>query len=166
MNWEATIAGIALVVSIGTAMFSYHIKLKTQHRQRMFEVSLVKFQSLGSAKIEISRISSDINRTMNDLVLSGGAYTGQDHIEMIEMIFKCHNRAVDEFKAVRHNLNETEADAFDSKITMYEKPIFDTKQQGKIPTGKQIQNLAMIPGELEVLIDTAIKNLQEEMAIK
>lgn len=167
MNWEAAIASIALVVSIGTALFTYHVDQKTQHRQRLFEVSVVKIQALDSAKRTVSRISSNINRALNALVLSGGHNTGPDPNtgkDPIETIFASYRQAVDEFNATKHNLDKARADAFEKMITDYEEIMFASMNAGETPTATQIQNLATIPGELEVLIDDAIKNLQTEMA--
>ena len=46
MKWEVVIAGMALIVSIGVAIFSYVADRRGQHRQRFFEFSLFKMQSL------------------------------------------------------------------------------------------------------------------------
>ena len=167
MNWETAIASIALVVSIGTALFSYHVGRKTQHRQRLFEVSVVEIRSLESAKRVVSRISSNINRALNALVLSGGQDTGSDSDvghDAIQTVFASYTQAVDEFNAVKHNLNEASADAFEKRITTHEEARFASMKAGEAPTGPQIQDLAKIPGELEALIDDAIKSLQNEMA--
>lgn len=161
MKWQAIIAGIALVVSIGTAIFSYSADQRSQHRQRLFEVTMVKMQSVELAKRDISRISSQLNRILNAMVLNVGDEPGTVYIQGI---LDSYGAAVDVFNAVKHNLNEADAQAFHAKITEYETSLFDTLEDGGAPTPDQLTALTAIPGNLETMIDKVIEELQTEMA--
>ena len=161
MNWEATIAGIALLVSIGTAIFSYNADQESQYRQRSFEVSMFKMQSLEPAMRDASRISSEMNRTLNAMVLLAGKEPGEIYVKKI---LQSYSDAVDVFNGVRRNLDDGNAKAFDNKITDYETSMFETMKAGGQPTAEQLTQLTNIPAELKTLIEQAIDDLDSRLA--
>ena len=160
MNWEATIAGIALVVSIGTAIFSYNADRESQYRQRSFEVSMFKMQSLEPAMRDISRISSEMNRTLNAMILLAGNEPNEIYIKKI---LQSYSDAVDVFNGVRRHLDANNAKTFDNKITDYETNMFETMKAGGSPTAEQLTKLTNIPAELKTLIEQAIDDLDSRL---
>ena len=161
MNWEATIAGIALLVSIGTAIFSYNADQESQYRQRSFEVSMFKMQSLEPAMRDASRISSEMNRTLNAMVLLAAEGSGEIYVKKI---LQSYSDAVDVFNGVRGNLDDGNAKAFDNKITNYERSMFETMKAGGQPTAEQLTQFTNIPAELKTLIEQAIDDLESRLA--
>ena len=166
MKWEVVIAGMALIVSIGVAIFSYVADRRGQHRQRFFEFSLFKMQSLEFAKKDISKIVSDLNRTINR---EGSkirfAVSGVD----LKPIFDLYAGSIDVFNSVRHNLDQEEADSFDRNIDQYEKSVLQGVRSGSLPEGEVeelVKQVMKRPREVEIMIDRAIKNLQDQMLAK
>ena len=161
MNWQTTIAGIALLVSVGTAIFSYNVDKGSQQRQRDFEISMVKMQSLESAKKDISLISSQLNRKLNAGIIA--LENEFNTVDISKDIFESYSAAVDVFNAVEHNLNLSNTQIFNSRITEYETTIFKALKDGMEPTADQILALSHIPSELENMIDEEIEHLQSNM---
>ena len=161
MNWEATIAGIALLVSIGTAIFSYNADQESQYRQRSFEVSMFKMQSLEPAIRDASRISSEMNRTLNAMVLSTSEESGKIYVKKI---LQSYSDAVDVFNDVRRHLDDGNAKTFDNKITDYERSMFETMKADDSPTAEQLTQLTNIPAELKTLVEQAIDDLDSRLA--
>ena len=161
MNWEATIAGIALLVSIGTAIFSYNADQESQYRQRSFEVTMFKMQSLEPAMRDASRISSEMNRTLNAMVLSAGT---EPSVTYIKKILQSYSDAVDVFNSVRRYLDDGNAKALDRKITEYETSMFETMRAGDPPTAEQLTQLTNIPEDMKTLVEQAIDDLDSRLA--
>ena len=97
------------------------------------------------------------------MLLSDGKDGGEIYVKNI---LQSYSDAVDVFNAVRHNLNESDVQAFDKVTTEYETAMFQTMQTGGTPTAQQLTDLTNIPARLKTMIDDAIENLHTNMATK
>ena len=166
MNWEIIFAGIAILVSIVTAISSFFSNRRNRKQQNQFEISILKLKPLESAKKDISKITSDLRRKLN-VVKTEALQKSKSKSELIkdtnDTVTGAFREAVDVFKAVQLNLDENDAKNFNGRISEADRIAISRIESGENFTDDELLFVADTPLELETIIDKAIKDLQSEM---
>lgn len=164
MNWEAFIAGLALLVSVGTAIFSYTSQRRGQNRQLLFEVGMRKLQSLETTKKDVAAVSLRI-RQVNQ---AGLAAIESDKRKLVvknvdTMVDLCLEM-IELYRLTKHNLYPADVQDIDSQITTMNELVEIMKDGNHDPFDEFLALLGTIATSVEKTIDRTINELQEELS--